>query len=509
VTSLKEVRQLAEADIEAFISLISPETVLGHVHKEFLTFLTSSETKSHRLGLLPRDHQKSRMAAFYVLWRVTKEPWLRVLYLSSTSNLAEKQLKFIKDKLLTKTYARYWPTHVHPEESKRERWTASEISLDHPSRKAEGLRDPTVFTAGLTTSITGLHADIIILDDVVVFDNAYTEEGRDRVNSRVSLIASIEGAESEQVVVGTRYHPKDAYGLMQDMIYDIYDDKGEPIGQDSVYSVFTRTVEEGGDFLWPRQQRPADGKWFGFDWNILNRKKAQYLDRTQFYAQYYNNPNNPEGGSISANRFQYYERKNLERVGGVWFHKQDRLNIAASMDFAFSLDRKADSTSIVVAAMNADCEYLVLDIDRFKTDQISEYFDHLLALYSKWGFKKLRLECTAAQKVIVKDLKQNYIKPKGLLLTIDEFVPTRHMGSKQERINGLLQARYTNGQIWHYRGGHCQTLEDELVLENPPHDDVKEGFANCVDLLRPPAQQANRLRPSSNVIYNTRFGGVA
>jgi phage terminase large subunit-like protein len=507
--SLKEIREITESDIIAFITLISPETVLGHVHKDFLSWLTSPDTKSHKLGLLPRDHQKSRMAAFYIMWRITKEPWLRVLYISSTSNLAEKQLKFIKDKLDTKTYMRYWPEHIHPDESKRERWTASEISLDHPSRKLEGLRDPTIFTAGLTTSITGLHADIIVLDDVVVYDNAYTEEGRDRVNARVSLIASIESAESEQVVVGTRYHPKDAYGLMQDMEYERYDDKGTTIGTTTVYDIFSRVVENDGEFLWPRQQRSTDGKWFGFDWNILNRKKAQYLDRTQFYAQYYNDPNNPEGSGIPPSKFQYYKREQVQRVDNHWYLGTRRLNLACSMDLAYSLNKKADYTSIVVAGIDEDSNYYVLDIDRFKTDRISVYYERLLALHAKWGFRKVRVEVTAAQKVIVEDLKMNYIRPNGISLSIDEFTPTRHLGSKYERINALLQARYDNMQIWHYRGGHCQTLEDELSLEHPPHDDVKEGLANCVDMLKPPSRNSGRNRTESNVVYHSRFGGVA
>ena len=38
--------------------------------------------------------------------------------------------------------------------------------LDHPLRKKENVRDPSIFTGGLTTSLTGLHCDIAVLDDV-------------------------------------------------------------------------------------------------------------------------------------------------------------------------------------------------------------------------------------------------------------------------------------------------------------------------------------------------------
>jgi hypothetical protein len=489
----------------AIVSIEKVESCLGRcitVENSDGLFVTEDYTLTHN----------SRMAAFYVIRRITKDPWLRVLYISSTSNLAEKQLKFIKDKLESKTYRRYWPNHINERESDRERWTASEISLDHPVRKQEGLRDPTVFTAGLTTSITGLHADIIVLDDVVVYDNAYTEEGRDRVNARVSLIASIEGAESEQVVVGTRYHPRDAYGLMQDMKYDVCDDKGESIGTETVYSIFQRQVEEHGEFLWPRQQRPSDGKWFGFDWNILNRKKAQYLNRTQFYAQYYNNPNNPEATGIAQSRFQYYNKEQIQRNGSNWYIGNKRLNIAAAMDLAYSTTKEADFSSIAVLGIDSENNYYILDIDRFKTGKISTYYERLFGLYAKWNFRKVRLEVTAGQRVIVEDLKTNYIRPNGLMLSIDEYTPTRHMGTKQERMNAILEPRYSNLQMWHYRGGHCQILEDELTLENPPHDDVKNVVADCIEILKAPSRQMNdRFSAMNNniVSFNSRFGGVA
>jgi hypothetical protein len=109
-----------------------------------------------------------------------------VLYISSTSNLAVKQLKFIKDIITSDTYRLYWPDMVEKEETKREKWTEREISLDHPKRKEEAIRDPSIFTAGLTSNIVGLHCDIAVLDDVVVQANAYTEDGRAKVEDQYS-----------------------------------------------------------------------------------------------------------------------------------------------------------------------------------------------------------------------------------------------------------------------------------------------------------------------------------
>jgi hypothetical protein len=187
----KLTKERAENDLEFFINLVHPKRVLGDVHKEVIKWWTRGQAKSHQLVLLPRDHQKSALIAYRVAWEITRNPAVRILYISATSNLATKQLKFIKDILTSDTYRDFWPEMVNPQEYLREKWTETEISVDHPARKDENVRDPTVFTAGLTTTITGLHCNITVLDDVVVKENAYTEEGRTKVEECYSLLASV------------------------------------------------------------------------------------------------------------------------------------------------------------------------------------------------------------------------------------------------------------------------------------------------------------------------------
>jgi hypothetical protein len=505
-TTKDQIREAAEADLEVFIRLVHPDRVLGAAHQELIRWWNREDAQSHQLVLLPRDHQKSAMVAYRVVWEITRNPAVRVLYISSTANLATKQLKFIKDILTSKIYRMYWPEMVNLEEAKREKWTETEISVDHPKRKEAYVRDPTVFTAGLTTTVTGLHCDIAVLDDVVVKENAYTEEGRRKVEEQYSLLASIEGTDSREWVVGTRYHPKDLYNTMIEMEVTVYNDDGEESDSYMLYEKFERQVEEQGEFLWPRQQGPK-GAWFGFNSAILERKRAQYLDKVQFRAQYYNDPNDPSAGGINRDVFQYYDRTFLSRTAGQWYYKARRLNVFAAVDFAFSVRAKADYTAIVVVGVDADQNYYILDIDRFKTDKISDYFEHILKLHQKWDFRKLKAEVTAAQQVIVNDLKQSYIRVHGLALAVEDYRPNRYEGAKDERIAALLQPRYDNRQIWHYHGGHCQTLEEELVLNNPPHDDIKDCLATAISACIAPSSSSQRV-PMNEVQYHNRFGGV-
>jgi phage terminase large subunit-like protein len=503
---------MAEADLEVFIRLVHPNRMLGAFHSEGISWMTREDAKSHQLILVPRDHGKSAVFAGYrAAWEIVRNPAIRILYISATANLAIKQLKFIKDILTSPQVRKYWPDLIHPDEGKREKWTETEIMVDHPKRREEYIRDPTVWAAGLTTHIVGMHADLIIMDDVVDKDNARTEDGRAKVSLQYSYLASIEGAYSRQLVVGTRYHPLDLYNNLLEAKVEIFDAEGNMIGEEPLYEVFERQVEDRGDgtgqFLWPRQ-KAKNGQEFGFNVEILARKRAQYRENiADYYAQYYNDPNHAAAGGVPREAFQYYDKGFLSRANGHWFYKGARLNVFAAVDFAFSLAKRADYTAIAVVGVDGNLNYYVLEIHRFKTDQISEYFKEILQLHQKWDFRKIRAEVTVAQDVIVKALKENYVRPHGLALSIDDYRPSRNEGTKEERISSILRPKYDNRQIWHYRGGNCQVLEDELTVLKPAHDDCKDALASAIDISVAPTMM--RSSPMDvKVLTHSRFGGI-
>lgn len=481
--------------------------LIGHIHREVAQWWDRQDAKENQLLLLPRGHLKSKLVAYRAAWWITKHPETTILYVSATADLAEKQLYQIKQILDSPIYRRYWPEMINEEEGKREKWSVAEICVDHPKRKYEGVRDATVKAGGLTTNMTGFHADVVILDDIVVPGNAYTEEGRDKVAALYSQLASIENPGAREWVVGTRYHPKDIYDTMLNMKEILYDENGDIESEEEIYEIFQRVVETNGEFLWPKATRP-DGKSFGFDASILARIKGKYVDTTQFYAQYYNNPNSLENARIDASKFQYYDRSRIANREGDWYINDRKLNVCAAIDFAFSLRKRADYTALVVVGVDHEGNFYVLDIDRFKTDRISEYFNHILAAQQKWGFRKLRAEVTVAQETIVNELKESYIKPNNIALSIDPYRPSRHEGDKEERIAAILEPKYDNLQMWHYRAGNCQLLEEELVQAKPPHDDIKDALASAVTIAIKPRQRYSS-DTSRNLVIHPRFGGIA
>jgi hypothetical protein len=505
-SKLDEIRELAENDLYTFARLVHPEREYGEIHKEVFKWLQASSTPNQLL-LLPRAHMKSHCIEVWVCWWITKHPETSILYVSATTTLAEAQLYAIKNTLTSEIYTRYWPEMVNEDEGKREKWSTGAISVDHPKRKAEGIRDFTCVAAGLSTNTTGLHAEVIVADDVVVPDNAYTEEGRRKCSAAMSQMASILNTGGIVKACGTRYHPADQYATWKEQTMPIFKEDGSIEGETPIWDILEKVVEKDDKFLWPRTAR-ADGKMFGFNRQELARISAMYSDRVQFYAQYYNDPNDPESQRFDYSRFQYYDKRHLANNSGKWSFKGEKLNVYAAIDFAFSLSKKADYSAIVVIGVDGENNIYVLDIDRFKTDKIADYYEKIDRMHQKWEFRRLRAEVTVAQQVIVRDLKDRF-RANGSLISIDEHRPNRHQGSKEERIAAALEPRYENLQMWHYKGGYIPVLEEELVMARPAHDDVKDCLASAVETAKAPK---SRGRDRSNVVdmdlFNKRFGGV-
>lgn len=512
----KEVRLKAEEDLFFFAQLVNPGYMYGSIHKELFHWMQDyelfgqgDEFTNNKLLMLPRAHLKSHCVATWVAWMIVRHPEITILYVSATAELANSQLYDIKNILGSTVFMKYWPEYIKNEVGKREKWSETSIMIDHPKRKKEGVRDATVKTAGLTTNTTGWHADVICGDDLVVPENAYTEDGRESVSKKASQFTSIRNTGGFTMACGTRYHPADVYATWKEQVYEDWDDEGNSLGKKEVWEIREHVVEEDDIFLWPRAVR-EDGKAFGFDKRSLSRIRAEYSDQVQFYSQYYNNPNDPGSTRLSRSRFQYYNPKYLTKKTGSWTYSGKRLNIYAAVDFAYSLKSSADYTAIVVVGVDHEDNIYVLDIDRFRSNKTIEYFKHIRTLHSIWNFKKINAEVTAAQSVIVESIK-DFVKKDGLRLKVEEYRPSKAEGRKEERIAAVLEHRYENLDVWHREGGLTQILEDELLLSRPPHDDIKDALASAVSISVKPMR--GMMNTESLIVQNrtgsTRFGGFS
>lgn len=514
----KEWRAACENSFEAFVAGVAPWLVTGHIHADICNWIQSgheAESK-HLLALLPRAHLKSTLVYLYVCWRIVLNPAIIVIYASASSKLAELQLGSIKRILTGDIVSHYWPGLISGEETKgkREVWRLTEINVDHPFREDMGIRDFTVMSVSIGKTITGGHNDLFIMDDIVAPESTthspWTADGRSKLDTWYSFAASVLNPDGDVLAIGTRYHAKDLYNKLINLEQELFDNFGNVVGRKSVYKNTVKVVQESGNFLWPRKQG-TKGDWYGFDFKVLSSIKANYLDKAKFFSQYYQDPTDPEG-STYGNDIQYYAPESLVFRKGSWYLKtgigQERiLNVFAAVDIASTENKNSDYTAIVIVGVDHENIHYILHISRFQTEKISVIVDEIFRVYEKWRWRTIRIETVAAQRFVLTSVKED-MRTRNAFFNVDDFTPTPAMGKKQERIRAVLEPRYSNNLIKHYRGGNCEILESELVLEHPPHDDISDALAAVCEITRKPTIIARGSDRESSIKFHPKWGGV-
>lgn len=501
-----EIRDSCLSDFYTYLKVILPDLQLGHCHQDFATHLQGPG--NHKLVIFPRAHLKSTIEAAWGCFLITQKPTTTILIASATSGLAEQQVYAMQNILESPMHRRLFPELLgNVKEGQRDKWTQKAFNIEHPIRKKNRIRDNTVYACGAGKTITGLHFDYLFLDDIIADDsdkmNPQTLQGRDAAVRWVSRATSILNPGGGVLAVGTRYHKDDIYAKLKELTLPIFDGDDNIVGNTQLYSVVEKVVEVGGDFLWPKK-KAMNGEYYGFDFKTLEVVKASYKhDMSQFYSQYYNDPSDPENKLIDPACFQYYDKENLVSSGTTWYLNNKRLHIFAGMDIAASMEKRADNTVIVVVGVDDSGYKYILDIQRKKTNQISVMSDMLFTAFHKWRFKKFRIETNASQGLAANQMQADMRKRNAVFVW--EMKPSR--GDKHLRIMSILEPEYTNKNIFHYRGGNTEILEDELVSAKG-HDDTKDALAMTCEIV-PLVVRRMRTKRKSNVIIHPRFGGVA
>lgn len=132
-------------------------------------------------------HAKStQITRWRTLWELGKNPNLRVLLLSATSQLPEKMLSGIKADIEHNAFVQAVFPHLRPGRRKGQNsWSNTQIHLD----RQDNLTDPSVECAGLTTKILGKRVDLIVADDFLNVENTLTPYMRKQVWDKIQAEA--------------------------------------------------------------------------------------------------------------------------------------------------------------------------------------------------------------------------------------------------------------------------------------------------------------------------------
>lgn len=465
--------------------------VIEHHHENILNHV---ERVGVSLDLAPRGSGKSRIVTVgYAAWRALRDPNIRILIVSDTDDHAVRFLGTIKSAL------KHHPlVKQHFGDLTGDKWTDHQIEVKGRTRI---LTEATITAHGAYSgAVTSGHYDIIICDDLVNFENARTEGGRQRMLEwfkQTLLPTLIPGGELH--VIGTRYHFLDLYQTMID-----------ELGYDCQIQQAIRCDDGGNEHsIWESymplhdRQDPITGKVTD---GLVTIK--QNLGDVIFNLQYQNDAELMKKGSIfQYDWFRWYTMETRED-GKLWIIRDDKqaidvstLLIFAGVDPSIGEGDQSDYFAVCVIGMDRiSHEIYVLDIykGRLTYDGRARIVD---AKYQQWSPRIMGIEDVAFQKEFVQRIRKTfpYIRVKEVKTTKDKV-------SRAYGRSGLVQ----NGKVW-VKKGMSDLVEELCIMPEGAHDDQFDAFDFAIAVSETSGGAAKQTKlPGSNKYTDEKTpGGTA
>lgn len=200
-----EIARLAQRDPILFASYVlrdeqtGGETTPAPVHYAWHD-LWSREARSIVWGHF--ESGKSAQVGARILWELGRDPSLRVVVVSNTVTQAKKFIRPMARYLKSSPELR----EVFPKLRPAEPWTAETLNVERQTIS----KDPSVQALGVHGNIQGARTDLLVIDDILDFENCRTPAGREDLFAwyRSALVGRM-SARGRVWIVGNAFHSDD------------------------------------------------------------------------------------------------------------------------------------------------------------------------------------------------------------------------------------------------------------------------------------------------------------
>ena len=284
------------------------------------------------LFLAPRSHFKTTcISVLYPLYRIVKDPSVRILIINEILDNAKGFLLEIK-------------THLQSRALKEEfgnltadalKWSETTITLS--SKRIS--KDPTIGVAGSLGTIVSRHCDLIIVDDPVSLKNSQTTQQRQKLlRWFLETLTPILEPDGQIIVTGTRWHHDDLYG--------------EILKKDK-FTQWTKVVlaAEWDDpdgthrILFPERFSPS-----------YLKELREDMGEAFYDSQYKNDPSKLEGHKFKLDWLKFYKTP------------PESMRVYQGVDLAISKSDQAAYFAIVTIGVPVEGDIYILDILREHID---------------------------------------------------------------------------------------------------------------------------------------------
>ena len=160
----------------------------------------------------PVEHAKTQQVAVAkTVHLIGQDPNRRVAIISNTADMAAKILRAIKQQIEENPLVREVFPGLARAEGAAVPWNNDAITV----KRATIARDPTVQTCGAYGPLVGSRLDVIIVDDVVDFENSRTPEQRKKLIEWFDTTVMTRATEGCKIfVIGTPWDPEDLLHIL-------------------------------------------------------------------------------------------------------------------------------------------------------------------------------------------------------------------------------------------------------------------------------------------------------
>jgi len=398
--------------------------------------------------IAPRGHGKTSVVLPYIIWRLGRNPDLRVKIVCADDPTAIKRLKAIKKTIEHNPRVRDVFPELEPD--KATGWTDHSIFVQRSIIDIE----PSVEAKGIGSSITGARVDLLIADDIVSLQNAILKPaGRKKVidswdNDWMNLVHD----DSQIIYICTLYHR---------------DDNSHKVMKSGAYKKLFYAISDDFGAMWPDKISEES----------LRKKRAK-MSPSAWARGYKNEPMADEDRIIHEVWFKYcdIDIQAMREAGWVFF---------TSYDVATREKERNDFFASVTGAVNPATKEIII-VDAWH-DKLTKAQQALMVYREYMRYKPFRV---LVEIVGNESLDQRVLEDYPELAGILE--PVNPQNSKFERLNAITPFMENghvsfashldpDGENFKARRGN---LYFELVEFPADHDDLADAFSQLLDGIR-------------------------
>lgn len=413
------------------------------------------QTGSNRVAVMAfRGSAKSSCNRCYILEtiyegaRVAKRIGLltshvrKVMYLSSTYDIAVESLEWIKEQIeINEDLNSYYPGF------KILRWNESRLLIERPDKSRIDVR-----VRGKGAKVRGFRPDILIGDDLEDDESVQSSDQREKdlkwLNSAV--INTLKHWQ-QLIITGSNLHP-------QSLMWNVMQRQGWK-------KLDIQLLNEKNESIWPEF------------WPMEKiDERIQDIGRQAFNAEFMNRPE-PFGATIfSREWFKHYEPdseafKDLLSKG---------LHTIISIDPAISKKETADYTAICAISSTFDKDpdhYLRRDGMIRGHWTINQQVNEAVRLYDKFKASEIRIETVAYQEALAQEIRR-FCDDNRRHINIIEHKPDKDKERRAHKVAPTIE----RGKVFYdpTDRGHVSFIDEAVLFPTGDRDDQVDAFDDCL-----------------------------